>query len=139
MGMAFSSLFSRLTGLFASESEVRILMLGLDASAFRISERTGNHGLRQKINRWKDNYTISLPGRNGSGNAADNRFQRRDTDIQEPEAPGACRLFEYAVGYSDEYTPCNKFLPPQSGLDCTHSRVMTGVGSRRPEQHTAIL
>lgn len=34
MGMAFSSLFSRLTSLFASESEVRILMLGLDASAW---------------------------------------------------------------------------------------------------------
>jgi hypothetical protein len=42
MGMAFSSLFSRLTGLFASESEVRILMLGLDASAFRISDSQGN-------------------------------------------------------------------------------------------------
>ena len=32
MGIAFSSFFTRITGLFAGDKEVRILMLGLDAS-----------------------------------------------------------------------------------------------------------
>lgn len=32
MGVSFSSLFTRLSSLFAGQKEVRILMLGLDAS-----------------------------------------------------------------------------------------------------------